>query len=458
MAHNNQLTAAINISQDNLGDYLPQFNAMPSVDLADILANRPFSETLLIFNALPEEKGVVVFEYLPFKLQMEILYALSQPRVAKLLNALAPDDRTALLDGLSSDLSNHLLQALSPQEREISTRLLSYPKDSVGRLMTTDYITVKLDWTIQKALDYIREKGHDSETVNVIYATDDKGILIDDFRIRQLLFAPVETKLEELSDHKFVSLNVLENQEVAIQKFRRYGRTALPVVDKKNLLLGIVTFDDIMAVATEEDTEDIHHIGGVQALKHPYMEVALSKLIEKRVGWLILLFCGEMLTASALGYFEGEIAKVVVLALFLPLIVSSGGNAGSQASSLIIRALALGEISWRDWWRILKREFISGLILGSALGVIGFLRIVIWSLFTDIYGTHWLLIAFTVACALIGVVLLGTLTGALMPLILKRCNFDPATASAPLVATFVDVAGIVFYLSIASIILSGTLL
>lgn len=458
MVKNYKLPEDIDISEETIAEYVSELDQASPIEIADLISQRPAAEELLIFNVLSEEKAVLVFEYLPFKTQVEIVYGLSQPRVAKLLNALAPDDRTTFLEGLSSDLSQQMLQSLSAEEREISTRLLSYPKGSVGRLMTTGYVAVKIDWSIQKVLDYIRETGRDSETVNVIYATDDKGVLIDDFRIRQLLFAPVETKLEELADWKFIALNVLESEEDAIRKFRKYGRTALPVVDLKNVLLGIVTFDDIMAISTAEDTEDIQKIGGVAALEYPYMDTSLPTMVEKRASWLVLLFLGEMLTASAMGFFEEEISHAVVLALFLPLIISSGGNAGSQASSLIVRALALGEISWKDFWKISQRELFSGLTLGSILGAIGFMRICLWSAFSNLYGPHWLLIAITIAVSLVGVVLLGTITGALMPLILKRFNFDPATASTPLVATFVDVTGIIIYFNIAMLILRGVLL
>jgi len=458
MLTNHKLDDDTELTSENLAEYLPQLHSASAIEISDLIMSRPHAEGLLIFNAISEEKAVVVFEYLHFKSQMEILYSLSQPRVAKLLNALSPDDRTTLLEGLSSDLSSQLIQTLSPQEREISTRLLSYPKDSVGRLMTTDYIAVKLDWSIQKVLDYIREKGHDSETVNVIYAIDDKGLLIDDFRIRQLLISPLQIKLEEISDHKFIALKVLESQEDAIRIFRKYDRTALPVVDSKNTLLGIVTFDDIMAVSTEEDTDDIQKIGGVEALRYPYMEISFPALIQKRAGWLVLLFCVQLLTATAMSYFEDEISKAVVLVLFLPLIISSGGNAGSQASSLIVRALALGEISWEDWWRISKRELLSGLVLGSLLGLIGFIRVVAWSMFSNIYGPHWLLVALTISFSVLSVVLLGTLSGALMPLVLRRFKFDPATASAPLVATCVDVTGIVIYFNVAMWFLQGVLL
>ncbi|MCE5319346.1 MAG: magnesium transporter, partial [Parachlamydia sp.] len=350
------------------------------------------------------------------------------------------------------------LKYLTPDERAVSIKLLGYPENSVGRLMTPDYIAIKLDWTVSRVLDHIRTKGRDSETINVIYAVDDRGVLVDDFRIREFLFASLNTTVRELADNQFVALNVDDDEEKAINVFRKYDRIALPVVDSKGILLGIVTADDIIQKAVEEDTEDIQKIGGVQALKEPYMEIPFFSLMRKRLGWLVILFLGELLTASALGYFEEEISKAVVLALFLPLIISSGGNAGSQASTLIIRAMALGEVTLKDWWKIMRREIFSGIFLGIALGAIGFFRISLWSLFSDMYGVHWLLVACTVFLALIGVVLWGTLSGSMLPLVLKRMGFDPAASSAPFVATMVDVTGLIIYFSIAMVVLHGTLL
>ena len=324
--------------------------------------------------------------------------------------------------------------------------------------MTPDYLAIKLEWTVREILDFIRAKGRDSETITVIYAVDDNGILLDDFRIREFLFASLETQAKDLADHKFIALNVDDDEETAVNIFRKYDRSALPVIDKKGVLLGIVTFDDIIEVAVDENTEDIQKMGGSAALNEPYMEIPFLNLMHKRIGWLAILFVGEMFTASALGFFEDEISKAVVLALFLPLIISSGGNAGSQASTLIIRALTLGEITLHDWWRIMRREILGGLFLGCALGLIGFFRVVLWSAFTDIYGVHWILIAFTIFCSLIGVVMWGSIMGAMMPLILKKLNYDPAVASAPLVATLVDVTGLIIYFSIAIFILTGTVL
>lgn len=443
---------------ENIHNFADLLNKTSPIDLADFIESKPAHVQKLIFTNISQEAAVGVFPYLPFRLQQAMLNALPATQVAYLLNALSPDDRTKLLEELPSDLVNQLLKYLSPEERALSIKLLGYPENSVGRLMTPDYIAIRMEWTVRQTLDYIRKKGRDSETVNVIYAIDDNGVLVDDFRIREFLFAALDTPVRDLADHKFITLAVEDDQEKAVNMFRKYDRVALPVIDAKGVLLGIVTVDDIMTVASEEETEDIQSIGGVVALKEPYMEIPFLLLMRKRCGWLVILFLGEMLTASAMGFFEQEIAKAVVLALFLPLIISSGGNAGSQASTLIIRSLALGEVKLRDWWKVMRREIFSGVFLGIILGCIGFFRVFIWSFFSDIYGVHAILVAFTIFFALIGVVLWGTLSGAMLPLVLKRCGFDPAVSSAPFVATLVDVTGLIIYFSIAMIILQGTLL
>ncbi|MDP1835818.1 MAG: magnesium transporter [Chlamydiales bacterium] len=435
-----------------------QFSASYPADIADEIASLPIAQGLEVFQSLEPTLSVSTFEYLPFPVQAEILKSLPSDRVAQLLNALSPDDRTGLLQELPTSLVNLLLKYLSPEERALSLQLLNYPEHSVGRLMTPDYIDVKMDWTVKQVLDYIRSHGRDSETVDVIYVVDDDGHLVDDIRIRQFLFADPKTTVSELSDRKFIALKVDEDEEEAVKIFRKYARSALPVVDADELLLGIVTFDDIMNVAVNEDTEDIQKIGGVEALDAPYLNTSLSNLVQKRVVWLIVLFMGELMTASAMGYFEDEIAKAVVLALFIPLIISSGGNAGSQASTLVIRAMALGEVTLRDWWRVMRREIVCGLFLGTALGLIGFFRIFAWSQFSDAYGAHWALLGTTLFFTLLGVVIWGTVSGAMAPIILKRLGLDPAVASAPLVATLVDVTGLVIYFTVAMVVLRGTLL
>jgi len=378
--------------------------------------------------------------------------------VASILNEMAPDDRTALFEELPSFAVKQLVRLLSAEERKVAQTLLGYPEDSVGRLMTPDYIAVKSGWTIAESLKYIRENGEDSETLNIIFVVDENGKLIDDLKIRELIFAEPESKISDLMDESLVALHVTDDQETAVNVFKQYDRIALPVIDKNGLLLGIVTVDDVLDVAEEEATEDIQKIGGLTALEESYKSIPLLKMLKKRAGWLALLFIGEMFTATAMSYFEIEISKAVVLALFVPLIISSGGNSGSQASTLVIRALSIGEITLKDWFFIMKREMLSGMILGGILGAIGFIRIFAWQMMSDIYGLHWLMIGLTVTISLLGVVLWGTLAGSMLPLILKKLNFDPATASAPLVATLVDVTGLVIYFSVAILILSGTLL
>lgn len=442
----------------NVNNFSELLNSYTPIELADLLRSKPLGEQLLILQVLSSDTAGDVFSYLSFRSQRDLLSRLPSGRVANLLNSLAPDDRTALLEELPEELMNQLLKHLSPKERALTNKLLGYPENSVGRLMTPDYIAIKLEKTVEEVLEYIRNYGRDSETLNVIYAVDDDGILVDDIRIRELLLAPLNMRISEIGDKKFVALSVYDQEESAINVFRKYDRSALPVVDFKGILLGIVTVDDIMDVAVREDTEDIQRIGGVEALQEPYMDTPFFSLMQKRIGWLVVLFVGEMLTASAMGYFEEEIAQAVVLALFLPLIISSGGNAGSQASTLIIRAMALGEISLRDWWRIMRREVFAGLFLGIGLGCLGFMRVAIWSLFSTMYGPHWLLVAITIALSLVGVVLWGTLSGSMLPLFLKKCGQDPAVSSAPFVATLVDVAGVVLYFSIAMFVLKGTLL
>jgi magnesium transporter len=281
---------------------------------------------------------------------------------------------------------------------------------------------------------------------------------VDDIRLRELLLTSPENYIHDLMDHRFIALKATDDQQTAVVAFRSYDRTALPVTDTAGMLIGIVTIDDVLDVAEATATKEIQRIGGSEALDEPYMEIAFWRMIRKRGSWLTALFLGELLTATAMGAFEAEISKAVVLAMFIPLIISSGGNSGSQASTLVIRALALGEVGLKDWWRVMRREIFAGLALGALLGTIGFMRISIWSTFSNIYGEHWLLVGFTVALALLGIVMWGTLIGSLLPFILRRFGFDPATSSAPFVATLVDVTGLVIYFSVAMVILRGTLL
>ena len=430
----------------------------PPSELGELLAHLSLEDQAVVFRLLPRKDAAATFEYLEQGAREALLKTLSQEDVAALLNDMAPDDRTMFLDELPATATRELLALLTPQERAIAVTLLGYPEKSVGRLMTPDYVAVREDWTIQQVLDYVRRHGQDSETLNVIYVVDAHGVLVDDIRIREILLTDPVRTVSELMDRHFVALKATDDQQTAVAAFRQHDRSALPVTDTAGVLIGIVTVDDVLDVAETEATKDIQRIGGSEALDEPYMEIGFGKMIQKRAGWLTALFLGEMLTATAMGFFEAEISKAVVLALFIPLIISSGGNSGSQASTLVIRALALGELTLQDWWRVVRREVAAGLALGAILGSIGFLRITLWSAFSDTYGQYWLLIAVTVALTLIGIVLWGTLIGSLLPLILRRLGFDPATSSAPFVATLVDVTGLVIYFSVALVVLHGTLL
>jgi magnesium transporter len=431
---------------------------LPPSDLANLISELSSEQQLPVFRVLPRKTAAATFEYLPREKQEELLRSLGQEDVAAILNEMSPDDRTMLLEELPAAAIRQLLSLLDERERSVALNLLGYPEGSVGRLMTPYYIAVYPDWTVQRVLNYIRKHGHDSETLNLIYVVDGRGILIDEIRMRKFLLSDPERRVTELMDHTFTALKATDDREMAVNVFRKADLAALPVTDSDGVLIGIVTSDDILDVAEERATEDIHMFGGSEAFDEPYMKIAFSRMVRKRAGWLVLLFLGEMLTATAMGYFEKEIERAVVLALFVPLIISSGGNSGSQAATLVIRALALGELTLRDWWLIMRREVLSGLALGSILGGIGFLRITIWSMFSDLYGSHWLLVAITVGVALVGIVLWGTLAGSMLPLVLRRFGFDPAVSSAPFVATLVDVTGLVIYFSVAMVILRGTLL
>lgn len=432
-------------------------------DVAELVYNNPDYEALIIAN-MSINRASKVFKILDVSQQKQIVKELPNFKTAELLNELPADDRTDFMEELPKSVLRDLIKLLDPEERKITLALLGYPEDSVGRLMTPDYVFVYAHFTVAQTLDTIRSHAKSSETIDVIYVINEKGELIDDIRIRDIILASPDTKIEALIDDRVVALNVNDDQEHATEVFRMNNRVALPVTDDNNILLGIVTIDDMFWVANEEFSEDIQKIGGTEALDEPYLDVPFFKLIKKRAVWLIVLFVGELLTATAMGFFSDEIAKAVVLSIFVPLIISSGGNSGSQASTLIIQAMAVGDVSLQDWWRVMRREILSGLVLGTILGLIGFARIILWhnlmahGFIEDLYGPHWFLIAISVGISLVGVVLWGTLSGSMLPLVLKKLGADPAVSSAPFVATLVDVTGLVIYFSIAFLFLKGVLL
>ena len=427
-------------------------------DMVDLISENEDEESL-IMKSLSLHRAVSVFKILEFSYQKRIIKGLSPHKTAELLNELPPDDRTSFLSELPSNVVRELVKMLDPEERKITLSLLGYPEGSVGRLMTPDYIYVYENNTVEEVLNTIRRFAKNSETIDVLYVINSKGELLDDIRIRDFILATPDKKVSELMDGRFISLYAEDDQEVANEAFKRNNRVALPVISQSNKLLGIITIDDVLWLANEEFGEDIQKIGGTEALDQPYLEMPIIKLVKKRASWLIILFLSEMLTATAMQFFNDEIAKATVLALFIPLIMSSGGNSGSQASTLIIQAMALGELTIKDWWRIMRREIISGLLLGLILGSIGFLRISVWQhLGIYNYNPHWERIATVIFFSLSGIVLWGSLMGSMLPIILKSLKLDPATSSAPFVATLVDVTGIIIYFSVAYVFLKGYLL
>jgi magnesium transporter len=432
-------------------------------DVAELIYENEDREIEILLH-LSMHRALALFRILEHPTQKRIIKNLPPTKSAQILNEMEPDDRTSFFEDLPNEVVRELVKTLVPEERKITLSLLGYPENSVGRLMTPDYIYVHEYDTVAEVLNIIRSVGKNTETIDVVYVINDHGELLDDLRIREFILASPDTRVNELMDGRYIELNARDDQETASEVFKMNNRVALPVVDDNNVLLGIVTIDDVLWVAAEEFSEDMQKIGGAEALDMPYLETPFFHLVKKRVGWLTILFFGEMLTATAMAFYNDEMAKVIILTNFIPLIISTGGNSGTQASTLIIQAMALGEVKLTDWWRVMRREILSGLMLGVMLGCIGFLRITLWSfamhhgIGKDIYGPHWVLLALTVWLSLIGVVLWGSLIGSMLPLLLKRLGADPASSSAPFVATLVDVTGLIIFFNVALLILRGTLL
>lgn len=508
-------------------DWLGLREAMSELDpsdIAELLTDVPAEDEGVLFRVLPRDAAAKVFSYLPLDRQRELVQSLSNTQVNSILNEMTPDDRTRLLEELPAEVTRRLLDTLSPEELAAARALLGYPENTAGRYMTPEYVALPPDITAREAIDRIRTTGRGKETLNVVYLVDESGKLIEDARLGMIVLANPDMILRDVEDRTLVTVQATATRDEVITAFEQYDRVALPVVNAEGKMLGIITVDDVIDAAEKKATEEMQKLGGSEALDKPYFETGFGEMVKKRGGWLAALFLGEMLTATAMGYFEGEIEKAAVVALFVPLIISSGGNSGSQGTSLIIRSLALREIKLRDWWRVFGRELRTGLALGIFLGVIGFARISIWqgmshiphvgSFFstqagelpegapagstmldeptvlkepltlpagtviakrtslppdanvplktspqeTTAYGRYWMRIGLTVFIALIGVITWGSLAGSMLPFLLRRAGFDPATSSAPFVATLVDVTGLLIYFTVASIILRGTLL
>ena len=428
-------------------------------DIAEYIESQEENEQFLTFLLLPNTVKSDVFSYLSQPIQQELVKKLGATQTAEVLENMAPDDRTELFENFPDNLIKESINLLSDVEKNVALNLLGYPKECVARLMSPYYVQAKKEWTIKRTFDHIKKFSKKAETLNFIYVVDDNNVLIDDIRIGKLLMADENQTLESIMDYHFEYLTSLMSKEDAIEHFDKYDRAALPVVTSNMVLVGIVTFDDIIDEIEKVNTEDFQKLAGVEALDMSYTETSLFGLVKKRATWLIILFFGEMLTTTAMGYFEDAIAKAVVLALFVPLIISAGGNSGSQAATLIVRAMAIKEIYIKDWFYVIKKEIMSGLLLGTTLGIIGFSRIALWhSLNIFNYSEHWFPLGLTIGLALLGIVMWGTIVGSMIPFILKRFKIDPATASAPFVATLVDVTGLVLYFSIATALLTGKML
>ncbi len=432
---------------------------VPAVDIAEFLEEIEPEVAVVIFRLLKKAKAADVFTYLSSAKGVELLEIFSKQQLSDVMNNLEPDERVALMEELPGDLTQKVLNTLEPKSIAQVRRLLGYPAESVGRLMTTNYVRIKQDWTVSKSFEHIRKFGRNAETLNVIYVVDDKEKLIDDLRLNQLILAEPDSFINDIMDSTFEALSAFDDQEVAVRMLSKYDRVALPVVDSGGILVGIVTVDDVLDVAEEETTEDMQLMAGMSALDKNYSETGITEMVKKRIGWLILLFFGQMFTVTTMAGYEDTLAAAAVLALFIPMIISSGGNSGSQAATLIIRAISTDDIKLTEWLKVFRKELFSGILLGSVLGVLGSIVIGFWMMLRgEAFSLALSLQALTVGTSLVGVVLFGNMSGSMLPFIMSKLGFDPAVTSAPFVATLVDVTGIFIYFSVAVFLLTGVVL
>jgi magnesium transporter len=440
---------AARLSGERAADMVEALNALPPATAAEVLLHFPVERAVEVLDLPGLDYDSEIVQNLPVERAVPVLSGMAADRVADVFRRMAEPARSEVLGQLDRETQDSL------------RRLLSYPEHSAGSIMTTEFVSVPADWTIEQTLDHIRRVERTRETVYAVYVLDPvRKTLLQSATLRRLISGnPKSSILSIAMPRRPITVSPLADREEAARLISKYDLLAVPVVDKAGHVLGIVTVDDVIDAIIQESTEDVQRFGGMAALNEPYLRIGFGQMIRKRAGWLSALFLSEMLTASAMQFFEGELEKAIVLTLFIPLIMSSGGNSGSQATSLLIRALALGQLHLRDWWRVALRELPTGLALGAILGLIGVVRIIVWQRFGFYdYGAHWLLIATTVATALVGIVTFGSLAGSMLPFVLQRLGFDPASASAPFVATLVDVTGLVIYFGVAALILAGTLL
>lgn len=428
-------------------------------DVAEIIdAIEPYDEAAVAFRFLPRPLAAEVFSFLDPEKQERLLELLGDQRAVQLIETMHPDDRVAVLDELPVEIALSLVRKLSPEKRRVTQAILGYDENSVGRIMTPDYVRIKPAWNVARALEHIRRYGQDAETINWVFVIDGEGKLVDDIHIRSLLLADPARSIESLMDREFIALHATDDREEAVRVMGKYDRTVLPVIDSLGLLVGVVTADDVADVAEEEATEDVHKLGGLEALDQPYMSTRFGEMLQKRGVWLAGLFLLQLFTIGVMSYFDEHLDRAVVLAVFVPLIISSGGNTGTQAASLLVRAIALGEVSMSDWWRVASKELRTGLVLGSLLGLMGVVTVLSLDRLGVVASEHAGLLAFTVGTAVVFIVTWGTLIGSLLPILLQRLGMDPAASSSPLVATLMDISGLTIYFLVALFFLRGTLL
>jgi magnesium transporter len=444
------------------GSPLPQpFKDLRVPEMAEVVNKLPLVETAEVVRRLPLDMATSLCDCADLRRRALICEQLAPELAASILEGLSSDERTHIVRRMSAHERHRLLPKVCNEVRKEVEQQLQYAARTAGGIMTTEFVSLEPKMTVQQALDHIKTVAAERESIYACYVLEpDSGHLLGAVSLRDLVMADPGRGISEIMRRRPVTVRALDRQEEVADKVSKYNLLAVPVLEEDGRVVGFVTVDDVIDVLVEEETDRALRIGAVEpgALDEPYMRTSFLLQVRKRATWLVILFVGEMLTATAMGYFEEEISKAVVLALFVPLIISSGGNSGSQASTLVIRAMALGELRLSDWWRVAGREILSGLALGAILGVIGFMRIALWSAFSHIYGPHWVLVAMTVGLSLVGVVLWGTLSGSMLPLILRKLGADPATSSAPFVATLVDVTGLVIYFTIALLVMRRTLL
>ena len=430
-------------------------------DLADVAEQLPFEQIPHFLASLPKERAASVLEYVDEELRTQVLEAMSPEQAAELVAAMMPDERADVLEELDEEHADDIVEEMPAEARRVTEQLRRYEPDTAGGLMTTEFVSESANTSVEEALRKVRiiARSPKREAMSAIYTTDEEGRLAGVLSLRELLAAPEGTRLADVAWTEVQSVSPFADREEVARLITNYDLVIVPVVSESNHVIGVITVDDVIDAIQEEQTEDVQKFGGMEALDEPYMQIGFVQMLRKRAGWLSILLVSEMFTTSAMQFFDSELKRVAALVLFVPLVMSSGGNSGSQATSLITRAMALREVNLRDWWRVALRELPTGLALGAILGIIGVVRITLWQrLGIFDYNPHWQLIAATIGFSLIGIVTFGSLAGSMLPFILRRLGFDPASASAPFVATLVDVTGLVIYFTVALLVLGGTLL